>query len=345
MKESICFGALTLPALLLTLGCARDAGVIDPSAGSHADVEALLATAPYSDWSAAVNLGPTINSPFNDLAAEISKDGRSLYFASNRPGGFGANDIYVSQRPCTDADDPNCAWGPPINLGPVINTAFGDAGPHLSRDGHQLFFTSGRPDGLRPNDLYVSRRANVNDDFGWAPPVNLGPPVNSSDAELGPHMRRPEFYFWRGPAVPRAPYPAGSAGPGDIYVSEMHGDVFGDPTPVVVLNSPNHDEKPTVRFDGHELLFASDRPRSANQGCGVPGFAPLCDLDIWVSTRRSNGENWSAPVNIGLLINTAAQDRRPALSPDGTMLFFDSTRPGGLGGMDLYVANRTKGSP
>jgi WD40 repeat protein len=342
MKTS--FGLYVLAALLLTLGCGADARVIAPGPRPDA-AEASLTAAPYSDWSEVVNLGPTVNSPFNELAAEISKDGLSLYFASNRPGGFGANDIYVSRRECTDMDDPRCAWSSPTNLGPVINTAFGDAGPHLSRDGHQLFFTSGRPGGFGSNDLYVSWRANVHDDFGWEAPVNLGPPVNTSDGELGPHMRRPEFYFWRGPAVPLPPYGPGSGAPGDIYVSEMKGDVFGTPTPVAELNSPNHDEKPTVRFDGHELLFASDRPSSANEGCGVPRLPPVCDLDIWMSTRRSNGDEWSLPVNVGPPINTTADDRRSSLSPDGTMLFFDSNRPGGFGNLDLYVAKRTKGGP
>jgi hypothetical protein len=302
--------ARTVPILCLALGCRPDVGVIEPDTRPN-DVQPTLASAHYSEWSAPVNLGPTVNSPANDLAAEISKDGLSLYFGSNRPGGFGANDIYVSRR--VSVDEP---WSTPVNLGPVINSAFGDAGPHLSRDGHLLFFTSGRP-GFGGNDIWVSRRTNTNDDFAWETPINLGPPINTADGELGPNMRRPEFYFWRGP---------GTAG--DIYVSRMNGDNFDVPVPVAELNSDAHDEKPSILFDGHEIYLASNRLGGAG------------DLDLWVSTRQSNGETWGTPVNLGLTINTAFQDRRPALSADGTMLFFDSTRPGGVGGMDLYVATR-----
>ena len=309
-------GVTCLIGLWLALGCRPDAGVVEPGARPN-DFQPTLASARYSEWAEPVNLGPTVNSPANDLAAEISKDALSLYFGSNRPGGFGANDIYVSRR--ASVDEP---WGTPVNLGPVINSAFGDAGPHLSRDGHLLFFTSGRP-GFGANDLWVSHRTNTNDDFGWETPVNLGPPINTADGELGPSMRRPEFYFWRGP-------PTATAIPGDIYVSRMSGDDFDVPIPVVELNSPAHDEKPAIRFDGHEIYLASDRPGGAG------------DLDIWVSTRRSNGDAWETPVNLGLTINTPFQDRRPALSADGTMLFFDSTRPGGVGGMDLYVATRSR---
>src|SRR5215471_11654458 len=71
----------------------------------------------YSAWSTPVNLGPTINSPFNESGPCLSKDGLSLYFFSFRPGGFGAQDLWVSQRPNVDAP-----WGTPWNLGPRINT-------------------------------------------------------------------------------------------------------------------------------------------------------------------------------------------------------------------------------
>ena len=317
MKCRTCLAEFAVPALFVVLGCGPDSGVIAPDEKTDRLGDISLASADYTEWSAPVNLGPVVNSAANDLAAEISKDGLSLYFASNRPDGFGANDIYVSRR--GSVDEP---WSAPVNLGPVINTAFGDAGPHLSRDGHLLFFTSGRP-GFGANDIWVTRRANPNDDFGWETPVTLGPPINTGNGELGPNMRRPEFYFWRGPAT-------ATGTPGDIYVSRMQGDEFDTPVPVAELNSPEHDEKPSIRFDGREIYLASGRP----EGVG--------DLDIWVSTRQSNGHAWETPVNLGLSINTTSQDRRPALSPDGTMLFFDSNRPGGVGNLDLYVATRPR---
>src|SRR5688572_20969476 len=94
----------------------------------------------YSDWSEPINLGPIVNSASMDRAPAISKDGLSLYFASNRDG-FG-EDIYVSQRETRDGE-----WGPAVNLGAIINTSFSEMVPAFSRDGHLLFFASNRPEG------------------------------------------------------------------------------------------------------------------------------------------------------------------------------------------------------
>src|SRR6266536_512093 len=97
----------------------------------------------FSDWSAPVNLGPAINSAFSDQGPAISKDGLSLYVTSNRPGGIGGFDMYVSQR--ASVDDP---WGTPMNLSPTVNTAFDEGNPAFSRDGHLLLFQSKRPGGF-----------------------------------------------------------------------------------------------------------------------------------------------------------------------------------------------------
>src|SRR5262249_15269378 len=87
---------------------------------------AILASAAptYSHWAEPVNLGAVLNSASMDFGPAISKDGLSLYFNSNRPGGFGAQDIWVSQRASLEAP-----WGAPMNLGQVINSANGEAVP------------------------------------------------------------------------------------------------------------------------------------------------------------------------------------------------------------------------
>jgi hypothetical protein len=97
----------------------------------------------YSDWSTPVNLGSVVNSASQDQQPAISKDGLSLYFTSNRPGGFGGFDMYVSQR--ASVDD---AWGSPVNLGSNVNTSLNEGNPAFSRDGHAMFFQSDRPAGL-----------------------------------------------------------------------------------------------------------------------------------------------------------------------------------------------------
>src|SRR5207302_8782240 len=135
-----------------------------------------------SEWSAPVNLGATINSTFIDAQPNLSKDGLSLYFTSNRPaGGQGGNDIWVARRACED-----CPWEAPVNLGSVINTSGVEAGSDLSADGHLLFFHSNRPGSLGGNDIYVSRRADPNDDVGWEPPPPPGPDENTASDDQPP---------------------------------------------------------------------------------------------------------------------------------------------------------------
>src|SRR5438094_261275 len=124
-----------------------------PSAGTAPDEDRDGPT--FGVWSAPANVGEPVNSIFADQGAFISKDGLTLYFQSDRPGGFGGVDLYVSQRSSVHAP-----WGPPQNLGPRINTAFNESTARLSIDGHRLYFTSDRPGGFGSNDIYVSRRHN-----------------------------------------------------------------------------------------------------------------------------------------------------------------------------------------
>jgi hypothetical protein len=79
---------------------------------------------------------------------------------------------------------------------------------------------------------------------------------------------------------------------------------------------------------------------TSNRAGSVPDSAGQPSLDLWVSTRASTRDPWSTPVNLGLTVNTPAAEAGPALSCDGTTLYFYSTRPGGTGGEDLYVTTR-----
>ena len=277
-----------------------------------------------SDWSAPVNLGATINSTFLDAQPNLSKDGLSLYFTSTRPvGGQGGNDLWVARRGCED-----CPWEAPVNLGAVINTSGVEAGSDLSADGHLLFFHSNRPGSLGGNDIYVSRRADPNDDFGWGPPEALGPDVNTTADENAPtYLQSAEdgsanLYFTRGDATTQAQ---------ELYVAAItrDGETRGPAVLAVELNSIANDAAPTVRADGRELLFHS--PRS-----GTLGFA-----DLWVSTRQSVHEPWSTPVNLGAPLNTTAFDLQPSLSHDGRTLVWASDRPGSIGGLDIWMSTRT----
>jgi WD40-like Beta Propeller Repeat len=279
----------------------------------------------YSDWSTPVSLGPVINSASSDQGPAISKNGLSLYYHSNRPGGFGGFDIYVSQR--VSVDDP---WGSPVNLGPFVNTAFDEGNPAFSRDGHLLFFQSLRPGGLGGIDLWVSRRNHTHDDFDWEPAVNLGSGVNSSADENAPtyfendEQNVVQLYF--------VSNRLGGLGGQDIYLSNQTLDgSFGPAALVPELSTSSTDSRPSIRYDGLEVVFQSNRAGSLSSA-----------LDLWVATRESALDAWSAPVNLGSTINTTSIDNNANLSSDRMTLFFSSDRPGGLGGLDLYMTTRER---
>jgi hypothetical protein len=285
-----------------------------------------LSGVPWSEWSTPENI-TVINSAFVELQPALSPDGLALYFASGRPGGSGANDIWVSSRSTLDSP-----WGAPVNLGAAINTASNDVGPSLSGDGHLLFFFSDRPGGHGNPDIYVSYRANTNDDFNWGPPVNLGPDVNTSDYESAPMYLqnvdegRVNLYFTRSP----------DGTIGDVFAAAIKrdGSTLGPSYPVTELNfiAPAIAEgRPSVRRDGKEIVFNSNRPG----GLGLE--------DLYVSTRQNVVAPWSEPVNMGAPINGPGRDWQPFLSLDGRTLLFISNRPGTLGLSDIYISTRVKG--
>jgi Tol biopolymer transport system component len=280
----------------------------------------LASAAPrYSDWSAPVNLGAVINSGSDDSGPALSKDGLSLYFTSTRPGGFGSEDIWISQRMSTDGP-----WGAPTNLGPVINTTANERVPNFSRDGHWIFFGSNRTGSVGGFDIWASWRPFVHEDFGWQTPINLGPGVNTSLVENGPSFLETEegnafLYFTRNRV--------GNPTDFDIYVSVRQADgSWGAASAVAELNSPANDARPAVRLDGLEIIFHSFRTG---------------DFDLYVATRSSTADHWTGVTSLSS-VNTAFLDAQPAISADRETLFFTSGRPGGSGGGDLYMSTRTK---
>ena len=96
-----------------------------------------------------MNIGSTVNSSAHDQAPSISADGLMLFFGSNRSGGSGGHDIWVSTR--TTKDDP---WTVPVNLGAKVNSSSIENGPCISVDGRTLFFHSNRSGGYGLHDLW-----------------------------------------------------------------------------------------------------------------------------------------------------------------------------------------------
>jgi len=283
----------------------------------------------FSEWSAAVNMGPVVNSSVFEYWPAISPNGLSLYFGSARPGGipgvtFNAQDIWVTRRASLDAP-----WGVPRNLGPNVNSEFADSSPALSRDGHWLVFGSNRRNGkcrsTGANEFYVSYRENAEDDFAWEPAVNFGCEINAIGSNYG-------VTFLHDDKGNTAMYFSSTrfGGTGyDVYLSTrgFHG-AFGPPALVPELSGPVNDIGPSVRADGLEMFLNSD-------AMGSP------EGKLAVSTRETTSQPWTTPKKLGPMINDGVADNiYPVLSCDGTTLYFASNRPGGYGGYDLYVATR-----
>jgi len=140
------------------------------------------------DWSEPVNLGAPINSPYADHCIYFAgPDWDVAYWTSTRPGGFGGNDIWTSER--VDG-----VWQPAVNLGPNVNSAGPEHHSLPSPDGRSLYVTAVRPGGVGGEDIYVTTRGA---DGVWGPLVNLGPAVNSPESDRCPAFSpdHSTFYF------------------------------------------------------------------------------------------------------------------------------------------------------
>ena len=125
-------------------------------------------------WSAAENLGRTVNTEYWESAPSLSPDKRDLYFASKRPDGYGGSDIYVTHRL------QNGRWSQPESLGPIINSVGNEGTPFIHADNQTLYFTSDGHPGYGGDDLFVSRKGP---DGKWGKPENLGYPINTIENE------------------------------------------------------------------------------------------------------------------------------------------------------------------
>ncbi|MDY6800731.1 MAG: hypothetical protein SVU94_05850 [Bacteroidota bacterium] len=125
-------------------------------------------------WTKVKKLNENINTKYWESHASLAPDGKKLYFTSNREGGIGDLDIYVSER-LTDT-----TWGVPKNLGENINTQWNENTPFLSVDGSKLFFSSEGHENMGGYDIFYSE--NINGE--WSKPVNIGYPINTTDHDL-----------------------------------------------------------------------------------------------------------------------------------------------------------------
>jgi outer membrane protein OmpA-like peptidoglycan-associated protein len=173
-----------------------------------------------SEWSKPAPLNKNINtSSYWETSATVSADGKKLYFASNRPGGFGELDLYVSEL------DGKGNWGKAVNLGKTINTPEYEDSPFIHHDGVTLYFSSDGHPRLGNSDIFVAEFKNNK----WSKPENMGYPLNSWEYDgfftLSPDKKKGYFSTVK----------EGGLGDADIYsITFLEPKYKPKPKPVVV---------------------------------------------------------------------------------------------------------------
>ena len=195
------------------------------------DTDIYLCTIAGNAVSNVRHLPAGVNSEYWDSQPCISADGRTIYFISNRPGGVGETDIYMTRL---QADG---SWAPAIPLMPPINTAGSERSPYVTPDGGTLYFASDGIDGYGGLDIFMS----VNDGENWSEPRNLGPVINSDADEL--------FFF--APSREDKFYVASSreGGYGGLDIYEGTPNIYGSGMFrlfVSVLDSTTHKPLPSI---------------------------------------------------------------------------------------------------
>ena len=274
----------------VSLGPVINSSAVDANAGLSSDAHTLLFVSTRAgglgnldiwmshrqclscDWEAPINLGAPINSDAIDAAPTMSDDGRRLFFYSARSGGFGLGDVYVSHRVSTGADGD--VWGPPVNLGPDVNTAANEQGSFYVHEPGEpnAFVYFNRPTAGGSIDIY---RVAVSND-GEA----LGPAV------LVPELSDPASFDQKvdvstdGHELLLSSMRAGGFGNLDIwrFTRQSAQGPWSSPTHLdAPINTPDVDSQPVLSRDGRTLIFTSNR---------AGGFG---QQDLWTSTRTPSG--------------------------------------------------------
>lgn len=268
-----------------------------------------MLTSPDWEWSPPVNLGRPINTEDNEGTPFLSADGLSLFYQSKRPGGEGDLDLWESRR--ASANEP---FGEPVNLGAVINSATMDGAPCLSADGCNLVFHSTRGGKY---DLWMARRATK--DAPWQSPTPVGPIQSEAD----------DFRPWLFPDGLTLTF-VSKRDPADGLWIARRMSVDEPFTSCVPLGSNSHLRAvggPSFSADGATILMNRSNRR-------FPGNL------LWLGRVTSFEEPYEQLTSLGPVVNGPFIDVDPVPSPDGATVYFQSDRPGGVGGTDIWLTRR-----
>lgn len=268
----------------------------------------------HANWIFAtpINLGEVVNSSYQDSTPSISTDGLTLYFFSDRPGGVGGWDIWVTSRPSLGAP-----WSDATNLGAPVNTNQSDASPSISSDGLSLYFERG----IDSRDIWTATRLSLNDP--WNVPVSLGSIVNSDELDTDPEISPDRLSLLFDSDRP------GGFGSRDIWMTTRNSTADAWETPSNLgdtINGAGLDAGASISGDGLTLFFMSDRE------------SPGGNFDLFVSTRPTLSDDWTVPTKLLFPIDVDLTNSAPNISFDGHTLYFVSNRPGGNGSLDIWYA-------
>lgn len=213
-------------------------------------------------------------------------------------------------------------FGIPENLGPVINRGTSEAEPSIAADGLSLYFSQGTA-GVYYG-IYVATRPTREAD--WTAPTKLGAQIHGPDYNGGQHISADGLTLYYSPML------AGEyGGPGDLWTTKRatHDDPWGPAENMgPVVNSTAEEWAPSTTADELLLCFMSSRPGGRGE------------MDLWMTTRPTKADDWLPPANLGAAVNSSSFDGHPSITSDGLAIFFQSNRPGGSGGYDLWVSTR-----
>jgi outer membrane protein OmpA-like peptidoglycan-associated protein len=192
-------------------------------------------------WTESRNLGKHVNSDAWDSQPSISADGNTLYFASNRPGGYGGVDIWKTEKM------PDGSWSPPINLGPNINTPGDEKSPFLHWDSKTLYFSSGDND-IAPTshltvggfDIFYVQQDSTGK---WGKPKNIGYPINTQGDDVGLFVSSDGKYGYFSSNNPQKTL-GKTVGGIDIYYFELPQNVRADEVTIIKGRVSNDDGSP-----------------------------------------------------------------------------------------------------
>ena len=170
-------------------------------------------------WTKGEKLPAPINSDYWEGSCSITPDGNTIYFASNRPGGYGGKDIYKSKRRSDGS------WSEPENLGPSVNTLSNEDAPFIHVDGKSLYFSSKGHDNMGGYDIYKSQFKNG----AWSQALNMAYPINTVEDDinfvLSADGQRGYYSVTR----------ENGMGEQDIYMVDLKNEESLKPSPVTLL--------------------------------------------------------------------------------------------------------------